>query len=116
MEDIDLDLLHYLIYIDTDYIKAVVADTTYLPRTVLGVGTFLLDNDGDIDLLTAKQQVTFDKFIRPLLFDVACQGLAGPETCMGNGRIESNLLLPCYRDNIFRCRACRAAIASSTAP
>jgi hypothetical protein len=115
MEDIDLDLLEYLVYTDTDYIKAAVADTSYLPRTVLGVGTFLLDNSGDIDLLTAKQQVTFAKFLRPLLFDVACQGIAGPETCIGNGRIEEDLLLSCYQDNIFRCRKCRNAIAESGA-
>lgn len=115
MEDIDLDLLEYLVYTDTDYIKATVADSSYLPRTVLGVGTFLLDNDGNLDLLTAKQQVTFEKFLRPLLFNVACQGLAGPETCMGNGRVEEELLLSCYRSTIFRCHACREAITGAGA-
>ncbi len=65
--DIDLDRLRNLIENRIDRIEMIVAGTGYLPRTVIGVGTVLLDNRGDIDLLTAKQQVTFDKFIKPLL-------------------------------------------------
>ncbi|KIH77315.1 hypothetical protein SAMN05660860_02080 [Geoalkalibacter ferrihydriticus] len=65
--EIDLDLLKSLITKHTDEIEQIVAGTGYLPRTVIGVGTFLLDNDGDVDLLTAKQRVTFDKFLKPLL-------------------------------------------------
>ena len=65
--DIDLDQLRNLIENRIDRIEMIVAGTGYLPRTVIGVGTVLLDNRGDIDLLTAKQQVTFDKFIKPLL-------------------------------------------------
>ena len=65
--EIDLDLLHHLITKRIDVIEEIVAGTGYLPRTVVGVGTFLLDNDGDVDLLTAKQQVTFERFLRPLL-------------------------------------------------
>lgn len=65
--DIDLDALHKLVNKRTDEIELIVAGTGYLPRTVIGVGTVLLDNRGDIDLLTAKQQVTFERFIKPLL-------------------------------------------------
>ncbi len=65
--ELDLDLLDNLINNRTDEIEKVVAGTGYLVRTVIGVGTFLLDHDGNIDLLTAKQQVTFDKFLKPLL-------------------------------------------------
>lgn len=65
--DIDLNQLRNLIENRIDRIEMIVAGTGYLPRTVIGVGTVLLDNRGDIDLLTAKQQVTFDKFIKPLL-------------------------------------------------
>ena len=65
--DIDLDLLKSLVTKHTDEIEKLVAGTGYLPRTVIGVGTFLLDNDGDVDLLTAKQRVTFEKFLKPLL-------------------------------------------------
>jgi len=50
-----------------DEIEKSVAGTGYLARTVIGVGTYLLDNEGDVDLLSAKQKLTFDRFILPLL-------------------------------------------------
>ena len=65
--EIDLDVLSHLITKRPDKIEKSVAGTGYLARTVIGVATFLLDNEGDFDLLTAKQQVTFEKFLKPLL-------------------------------------------------
>lgn len=65
--EIDLELLRHLITKHTEEIEQRVAGTGYLARTVVGVGTFLLDNEGNMDLLTAKQQVTFERFLRPLL-------------------------------------------------
>jgi hypothetical protein len=64
---LDLRLLRNLISKRTDEIEKSVAGTGYLAKTVIGVGTFLLDNEGDVDLLTAKQRVTFEKFLRPFL-------------------------------------------------
>jgi len=71
--DLDLDFLTFLTEAGTPYIDESVAGTGYLPRTVRGVALFLLDQDGDLDLLTAKQQVTFSRFIVPLLNDPGCQ-------------------------------------------
>ena len=65
--ELDLNILSNLISKRIDKIEQIVAGTGYLPKTVIGVGTFLLDNEGDIDLLTAKQKVTFDRFLKPLL-------------------------------------------------
>ena len=65
--DINLKLLKTLIYQQPDKIEKAVAGTGYLPKTVIGVGTYLLDNQGDFDLLTANQQVTFERFLQPLL-------------------------------------------------
>ncbi len=65
--DIDLAELRHLINKRTDEIEEIVAGTGYLTRTVIGVGTYLLDNHGEVALLTARQQVTFEKFLRPLL-------------------------------------------------
>jgi len=65
--ELDLDLLNDLISERTDEIERCVAGTGYLVRTVIGVGTFLLDNEGNVDLLTAKQRVTFERFLKPLL-------------------------------------------------
>lgn len=105
--EIDFDLLEYLCHKGAHYIEVAVQGSGYLPRTVIGVGTFLLDQDGDVDLLTAKQTVTFEKFLKPLLFDVACRGPAGPGSCRGNGMVEAELLPKSYRDGEFLCRRCR---------
>ena len=65
--DLDIDRLEWIVYKRQDRIRKAVEGTGYLARTVIGVGMFLLDNNGDIDLLTAKQRATFDKFLKPLL-------------------------------------------------
>jgi len=65
--ELDLRQLRKLISVHKDEIEQAVAGTGYLTRTVLGVATFLLDNEGDLDLLSAKQRATFDRFIAPLL-------------------------------------------------
>ena len=65
--NVDLNLMRNLIHKRCDEIEKSVAGTGYLARTVTGVGTFLLDNEGDVDLLSAKQRVVFEKFILPLL-------------------------------------------------
>lgn len=108
--EIDLDLLAYLIGKGKGHIEKAVQGTQYLPKTVIGVGTNLLDTDGNIDLLAPKPRATYEKFLNPLLFDVRCQGLSGPESCQGNGLIEAELLGKCYRDEELRCGACRTVI------
>ena len=65
--EIDLRQLRNLISKRRDEIERSVEGTGYLARTVIGVGTFLLDNEGNIDLLSAKQLATFEKFLKPLL-------------------------------------------------
>lgn len=65
--EIDLGLLRNLLSKRRDEIEKSVAGTGYLAKTVVGVGTFLLDNEGDIDLLSAKQLATFERFLKPLL-------------------------------------------------
>jgi hypothetical protein len=110
--EIDLNVLAYLLGKGKSHIEAAVKGTQYLPRTVFGIGTNLIDTDGNIDLLAPKPRATYEKFLKPLLFDVPCQGLSGPESCQGNGRIEGELLLKGYRDEELRCSACRAAIAA----
>jgi hypothetical protein len=65
--EVDLRQLHNLLSKRADEIEKIVAGTGYLLKTVTGVATFLLDHEGDLDLLTAKQRVVFDSFIAPLL-------------------------------------------------
>lgn len=64
---VDRQQLRNLISKRSDEIEKMVEGTGYLPRTVIGVGMFLLDNEGDVELLSAKQWVTFERFIKPLL-------------------------------------------------
>ena len=65
--ELDLYQLRNLISKRRDEIEQSVSGTGYLARTVIGVGTFLLDNEGNVDLLSAKQLATFEKFLKPLL-------------------------------------------------
>jgi hypothetical protein len=65
--NVDLVLLKNLISKRSDEIVKIVAGTGYIAKTAIGVGTFLLDNEGDFDLMTAKQKVVFEKFLLPLL-------------------------------------------------
>ena len=65
--NIDNAALKNLISKRNDEIVKIVAGTGFLAKTVIGVGTFLLDNEGDVDLLSAKQKVIFEKFLLPLL-------------------------------------------------
>ena len=65
--NVDLALLKNLIHKRGDEIEKIVAGPGYLAKTVIGVGTFLLDNEGDVELLSAKQRVTFERFLKPLL-------------------------------------------------
>lgn len=65
--DSDLRQLRALINTRKEEIEQAVAGTGYLARTVLGVATFLLDNEGNLELLSSRQRTTFDRFIQPLL-------------------------------------------------
>ena len=64
---IDLKKLRILLSKHRDEIERAVKGTGFLARTVVGVGTFLLDNEGDVDLLSAKQLATFERFLKPLM-------------------------------------------------
>jgi hypothetical protein len=65
--EVDLRQLRNLISKRRGEIEQSVEGTGYLAKTVIGVGTFLLDNEGDITLLSAKQKATYEKFLKPLL-------------------------------------------------
>ena len=65
--EIDLHQLKTLISKRRDEIEKSVEGTGYLAKTVIGVGTFLLDNEGNLDLLSTKQAATFERFLLPLL-------------------------------------------------
>ncbi len=111
----DLNLLEYLTGKGVQHIEEAVKGAQHLPKTVVGVAIHLLDMDGNVDLLTSKQQLTYEKFLKPLLFDVPCQGVSGPSSCQGNGLVETEALIACYNSGEFLCRACRTARAEENA-
>jgi hypothetical protein len=65
--ELDRNALRSLISKRRDEIERSVEGTGYLARTVIGVGTFLLDNECDLELLSVRQRGTFDRFLLPLL-------------------------------------------------
>lgn len=65
--EVDLKQLRNVLSKRTRELEQNIAGTGYLLKTVVGVGTFILDNEGNLDLLTANQRATFEKFIQPLL-------------------------------------------------
>lgn len=64
---VDVDKLITLIHKRANEIEQSVAGTGYLARTVIGVCIFLIDNEGDLELLSGKQKLTFERFVLPLL-------------------------------------------------
>ncbi|MDK9716850.1 MAG: hypothetical protein OEL57_02960 [Trichlorobacter sp.] len=70
--ELDLRLLKNLLSKRGDEIEAAVEGTGYLAKTVIGVATFLLDNEGNLELLSARQRATYDKFLKPLLDKAVC--------------------------------------------
>ncbi|MFZ4859842.1 MAG: hypothetical protein ACOYL3_26015 [Desulfuromonadaceae bacterium] len=65
--EVDLRKLRNLLSKQRDEIERAVKGTGFLARSVIGVGTFLLDNEGDVDLLSVKQLATFERFLKPLM-------------------------------------------------
>lgn len=65
--EVSLDALRTLLSKRRDEIENCVIGTGYKAKTVMGVGTFLIDNEGDLELLSVNQRATFDRFIKPLL-------------------------------------------------
>lgn len=105
--ELNMKLLAFLITTKgVPYIEKAVEGSGMHPKNVVGVATFLLDIEGDLGLLTAKQQGIFERFLKPLLFDVPCKG-SGGKGCRGAGVIEAEVLMKGYFHNDFRCRACR---------
>lgn len=68
---------------------------------------FLVGNDGDVSLLSSKQQYHYDNAIEPLVQNVPCDGVFADETCSGDGVIDDELLLGCYLEDNLLCQYCR---------
>jgi hypothetical protein len=65
--ELDLQQLRNLISKRREEIEKSVEKSGIHAKNVIGVATFLLDNEGNVDLLSAKQQDIFEKYLKPLL-------------------------------------------------
>ena len=104
----NIAVLKYL----TDNDPSFVTDATDLgghdAKAALGVAAFLLAHNGEIERLSPNQRFYWDKYIKPFLQDVPCEGVLGDSgACSGNGRIDNESLLLSYQDHKFLCQLCR---------
>lgn len=79
----------------------------------VGVAKFLVGNDGDVDALSENQLYHYNNYIRPLIENVPCNGVFGPDAengedgCVGNGTIYDADLLGCYIMDDMLCQECQ---------
>ncbi|WP_104911932.1 hypothetical protein [Pseudomonas sp. LG1D9] len=79
----------------------------------LGVAKLVLGNGGNVDALTDKQRFHFDTYILPLIENVECDGVFGPDMengedgCVGSGRIDDEDLEGCYIMDEMLCQECQ---------
>lgn len=82
--------------------------------TTIGVAKSLIGKKGNVEELTENQRYHYVNFIRPLVENVVCDGVFGPEDeggdgCIGNGRIDDGDLAGCYIADTMLCQQCRHA-------
>ena len=81
--------------------------------TTVGIAKLVVANGGNVDALTDKQRFHFDSYILPLIENVACDGVFGPDMengeddCVGSGRIDDEDLEGCYIMDEMLCQECQ---------
>ncbi|MHC8308208.1 hypothetical protein ACYZUC_01120 [Pseudomonas sp. GT1P32] len=84
------------------------------PAAAIGVAKFLVGNNGNVEALSENQRYHYENHIRPLVENVPCSGVFGPEDedgnggCIGNGRIDDEDLDGCYILDEMLCQECQA--------
>jgi len=103
----NLDALKYILKNRIELIEEIVAGTQYDASATVGVGNFLLANEGNLELLSQAQKYHYKEFIKPFIESVTCEGVFGNGTCTGNGYIDDESLIACYIEDEFLCQHCR---------
>ncbi|PLX61557.1 hypothetical protein [Sedimenticola selenatireducens] len=103
----NLEVLHHLVKNDESLIETLAIENGIDQQASIGVAKLLDANGGDLSILSNKQRFHFEKCIKPLIENVQCQGVFGPETCTGNGIVDDELLLGCYITGEFKCQLCQ---------
>lgn len=103
----NVSVLTYIIENLPEEIERNAQRASYDYSIALGVAKFIIHNDGNISILSDKQKFYYEKFIKPLLEDVQCEGVFGENTCTGNRLVDDESLLISYMDGEFLCQFCR---------
>lgn len=104
----DVDVLKHLVRNDPMFIEDAADLGGHDPQAALGVAAFLLGNAGRVESLSSEQRFYWDKYVRPFLEDVPCDGALGDSgACAGTGKIDEESLLTCYQNHTFLCQPCR---------
>ncbi len=102
----DLEVLQYVIENEHENLVAAVDNSGSSLNAAIGVAKLLIANKGDTSVLKGKQIYVFEKCIKPI-FEIACNGIYGDDTCTGNGFIDEESLLISYQEDEFLCQHCR---------
>lgn len=84
------------------------------PTAAIGVAKLLVGNQGNVDALSENQRYHYESHIRPLIENVPCDGVFGPEDedgnggCIGSGRIDDEDLEGCYMLDEMFCQECQS--------
>lgn len=103
----NLEVLKHIVRNEPERIESLANDNDLDPSASVGVAEFLVGNNGDVSLLSPKQQYHYDNVIEPLTENVPCDGVFGDGTCTGNGVVDDESLLGCYLEDNFLCQLCR---------
>jgi hypothetical protein len=106
----NLEVLEHIVTNDPGYIETLAEENGLDETASLGIARFLIGNNGDLSKLTQRQIHHYKKCIKPLIEDVPCEGVFGPEepdSCSSGGIIDDDSLLTCYMLDDFKCQHCR---------
>jgi hypothetical protein len=111
----NISVLEYIVNHKIELIQENAVESKSDPLATVGVAKYLLGNKGDVSNLSSAQNYHYEKFILPLIKNVACEGVLGDGTCKSDGFIDDESLVGCYIEDEFLCQHCRFDLARISA-
>lgn len=103
----NLEVLNHIVTNAPEFIEGLAEENMLDGQASIGIAKILLGNNGDLAELSGKQNFHYEKCIMPLIENVQCEGVFGPETCTGTGYVDDESLLGCYISGKFQCQLCQ---------
>lgn len=107
----NLAALNYIIRNNPELIEENVVSGN--PAAAIAAAKILVSNGGDVAALSDAQRFHAENHVRPLVENVACDGVwgsdeeSGEDGCMGTGRISDEDLADCYASGDMLCQECQ---------